>query len=134
MARPASYRQSAPRARATARLYAFPLRGEDRRHRVVDQPVLCARLARRQRQGGCNLAIRGADGQTEPYDFVKNYKVGPRFRRQAIRDFLFWEIEPSYNWRVDEPYFDREGAWRVEFRVEFLLFDNPAETVEKQMR
>ena len=37
----------------------------------------------------------GADGQTEPYDFVGNYKVGVRFRRQAYRDFLFWEVEPS---------------------------------------
>ena len=83
---------------------------------------------------GATWLYAGADGQTEPYDFVKNYRVGARFRRQAIRDFLFWEIEPSYNWRVDEPYFDREGAWRVEFRVELLLFDNPAETVEKQMR
>ena len=76
----------------------------------------------------------GADGQTEPYDFVKNYKVGARFRRQAYRDWLFWEVEPSYNWRVDEPYFDREGAWRIELRLEFLLFDNPGETLEKQIR
>ncbi len=76
----------------------------------------------------------GADGQTEPYDLVKNYRVGARVRRQAIKDFLFWEIEPSYNWRVDEPYLDREGAWRIELRLEFLLFDNPAETVDKQMR
>ena len=76
----------------------------------------------------------GADGQTEPYDFVKNYRVGLRFRRQAYRDFLFWEVEPSYNWRIDEPYFDREGAWRIELRLEFLIFDNPQETVERQIR
>ena len=37
----------------------------------------------------------GADGQTEPYDFVKNYKIGARFRRQAYRDFLLLEVEPS---------------------------------------
>ncbi len=83
---------------------------------------------------GATWLYVGADGQTEPYDFVKNYKVGARFRRQAYRDWLFWEIEPSYNWRVDEPYFDREGAWRIELRLEFLLFDNPGETVEKQIR
>ena len=85
------------------------------------------------RVGASRLYI-GADGQTEPYDFVKNYKVGMRIRRQAFKDFLFWEIEPSYNWRIDEPYFDREGAWRIELRLEFLLFDNPSETVEQQIR
>ena len=83
---------------------------------------------------GARWLYIGADGQTEPYDFVKNYKVGMRIRRQAFKDFLFWEIEPSYNWRIDEPYFDREGAWRIELRLEFLLFDNPSETVEQQIR
>ena len=83
---------------------------------------------------GATWLYVGADGQTEPYAFVKNYKVGARFRRQAYRDWLFWEIEPSYNWRIDEPYFDREGAWRIELRLEFLLFDKPGETLEKQIR
>ena len=83
---------------------------------------------------GATWLYVGADGQTEPYDFVKNYKVGVRFRRQAYRDFLFWEVEPSYNWRIDEPYFGREGAWRIELRLEFLLFDNPSETLENQIR
>ena len=68
-----------------------------------------------------------AEGRTEPYSYVKNYRVGARLRRQAFYDFLFIELEPSYNWRIDEPYFDREGAWRVELRFEFLLFDNPTE-------
>jgi hypothetical protein len=83
---------------------------------------------------GATWLYVGADGQTEPYDFVKNYRAGVRFRRQAYRDFLFWEVEPSYNWRIDEPYFAREGAWRIELRLEFLLFDNPGETLEKQIR
>ena len=83
---------------------------------------------------GATWLYVGADGQTEPYDFVKNHKVGARFRRQAYRDWLFWEIEPSYNWRIDEPYFDREGAWRIELRLEFLLFDSPGETLEEQIR
>lgn len=83
---------------------------------------------------GASWLYVGADGQTETYDFVKNYKVGMRIRRQAYKEFLFWEIEPSYNWRIDEPYFDREGAWRIELRLEFLLFVNPSETVEQQIR
>ena len=52
----------------------------------------------------------------------------------GYRDFLFWEIEPSYNWRIDEPYLDREGAWRIELRLEFLIFDNPQQTLERQIR
>ena len=83
---------------------------------------------------GATWLYVGADGQTEPYDFVKNYKVGARIRRQAYRDWLFWEVEPSYNWRIDGPYFDREGAWRIALRLELLLFDNPGETLEKQIR
>ncbi|MEY2908700.1 MAG: hypothetical protein RLZZ602_1223, partial [Pseudomonadota bacterium] len=27
-------------------------------------------------------------------------------------------------WRIDEPYLPRRGAWRVEVRAEFLLFDD----------
>ena len=63
-------------------------------------------------------------GATEPYDYVSNYKLGVRFRRQTYRDYLFIEFEPSYNWRVDEPYDSREGAWKVELRFEFLLFQD----------
>ena len=63
-------------------------------------------------------------GATEPYDYVSNYKLGVRFRRQTYRDYLFIEFEPSYNWRVDEPYDSREDAWKVELRFEFLLFQD----------
>lgn len=63
-------------------------------------------------------------GQTEPYDYVSNYRVGFRYRRQTYREYLFLEFEPSYNWRVDEPYDQRAGAWKVELRFEFLLFDD----------
>ena len=63
-------------------------------------------------------------GQTEPYEYVSNYRVGFRYRRQTYRKYLFLEFEPSYNWRVDEPYDERAGAWKVEVRFEFLLFDD----------
>ncbi len=63
-------------------------------------------------------------GQTDPYEYVSNYRVGFRYRRQTYRRYLFLEFEPSYNWRVDEPYDERAGAWRVELRFEFLLFDD----------
>ena len=82
---------------------------------------------------GATWVYVGAEGQTEPYADVKNYRVGMRLRRQAVKDYLFWEIEPSYNWRIDEPYFDREGAWKIELRLEFLLFANPGETVVRRL-
>jgi len=63
-------------------------------------------------------------GQTEPYEYVSNYRVGFRYRRQTYRRYLFLEFEPSYNWRVDEPYDERARAWRIELRFEFLLFDD----------
>lgn len=65
-----------------------------------------------------------ASGVTEPYDYVSNYRLGLRYRRQTYRDYLFVEVEPSYNWRIDEPGLPREGAWKVELRFEFLLFDD----------
>ena len=83
---------------------------------------------------GATWVYVGAEGQTEPFKYVKNYRLGMRLRRQAVKDYLFWEVEPSYNWRIDEPYFDREGAWKIELRLEFLLFNNSGETVERQIR
>lgn len=62
-------------------------------------------------------------GQTKPSSYVNNYQVGLRFRAQALRKFLFFELEPTFNYRVDEPEASRKGAWALEARIEFLLFD-----------
>lgn len=63
-------------------------------------------------------------GVTEPNQYISNYRLGLRFRRQTYRDYLFLEFEPSYNWRIDEPGLERAGAWKVEIRFEFLLYDD----------
>jgi len=63
-------------------------------------------------------------GATEPYQYVSNYRVGVRYRRQTYRKYLFVELEPSYNWRVDEPFDQRAGAWKIELRFELLLFED----------
>jgi hypothetical protein len=65
----------------------------------------------------------GVKGQTEPDSFRENYQVGLRLRAQAIREFLFFELEPTLNQRIDAPDLPRDTAWAVEARVEFLLFD-----------
>jgi hypothetical protein len=66
----------------------------------------------------------GLSGRTDPYVYEDNYFVGARYRMQAYRDYLFFEVEPSYNWRVNEPFLDRRGAWKVELRLELLLDNN----------
>lgn len=65
----------------------------------------------------------GIRGHTEPDSYRENYQVGLRLRAQAIREFLFFELEPTLNQRIDAPNLPRETAWAVEARVEFLLFD-----------
>ena len=65
----------------------------------------------------------GIRGHTEPDCYIENYQVGLRLRAQAIREFLFFELEPTLNQRIDAPNLPRETAWAVEARVEFLLFD-----------
>lgn len=65
----------------------------------------------------------GIRGHTEPDSYRENYQVGLRLRAQAIREFLFFELEPTLNQRIDAPNLPREIAWAVEARVEFLLFD-----------
>jgi hypothetical protein len=65
----------------------------------------------------------GIRGHTEPDSYRENYQVGLRLRAQAIREFLFFELEPTLNQRIDAPDLPRDTAWAVEARVEFLLFD-----------
>ncbi len=67
------------------------------------------------------MIYAGLSGQTQPESYVSNYRLGVRYRRQTYRDYLFVELEPSYNWRIDTPGLPREGAWRLELRFEFLF-------------
>jgi len=120
--------------RSLVRSYTRLMRGEETDGLEWSTNLSYARAWNNDRgRVGATWLYVGAEGQTDPYDYVSNYLVGVRFRRQAYRDFLFWEIEPSYNWRIDEPYFDRDGAWKVVLRLEFLLFDNPDPSRERQL-
>ena len=64
------------------------------------------------------LTIRG---ETRPESFVQNYRVGTVFRRQVYRDFLFFEVEPSANYRKPNYEEDRELAWQIVLRLEIHL-------------
>ena len=65
----------------------------------------------------------GIKGHTEPESYTENYQLGLRLRAQALREFLFFEVEPTFNRRIDAPGLPRQNAWGVIARVEFLLFD-----------
>jgi hypothetical protein len=63
----------------------------------------------------------GASGFTRPDRYTNNYSIGFLFRRQVYRDFLFFELEPSFNYRKVDFDADREGLWRVVARLEIAL-------------
>jgi hypothetical protein len=60
-------------------------------------------------------------GETQPDSYVQNYSLGTIVRRQMYRDFLFFEVEPSANYRKLEYGDDRDLAWQLIFRLEVHL-------------
>ena len=73
-------------ARAGSSLtHAFLYGEKTEANRVVNQLVLRPRLGGSERPRRRQLATYvGADGQAEPDDLAKNYKLGMRIRRQAL--------------------------------------------------
>lgn len=74
-------------------------------------------------QGRAAMVFAEVSGVTQPFSYVSNYRLGARLRRHTYRDYLFVELEPSYNRRIDAPGLPRRGAWQVELRLELLLFN-----------
>lgn len=64
------------------------------------------------------LTVRG---KTRPESWVQNYAIGTVFRRKVYRDFLFFEVEPSANYRKPNVFEDREFVWQVVLRLEIHL-------------
>ncbi len=60
------------------------------------------------------------NGITDP-SYTKNYRLGMLFRRQVYRQYLFAELEPSYNFRRNNVDAGRNGVWRVVVRFEIAL-------------
>jgi hypothetical protein len=68
------------------------------------------------------LSYFGAiNGVTDPSSYVKNYRLGVEFRRKIYRDFLFFEVEPSWNYRRRNYDDDRDTAWAIMLRLEVAL-------------
>lgn len=62
----------------------------------------------------------GVEGFSDP-SFVENYRVGIVFRRNFYRKFLFFQVEPSYNYRKRLEDDNRSGAWHIALRLEMVL-------------
>lgn len=61
------------------------------------------------------------DGVTDPETEIRNYRLGFVLRRQLWRPYLFVEVEPSYNWRLQPEDVRRKGVLGVVLRLEFAL-------------
>ena len=65
----------------------------------------------------------GAWGYTEPEFETEEYFVALRYRRQFLRHWLFWEIEPEHAWPKDFDTGERRSDWRLTFTIE-IQFEN----------
>ena len=61
------------------------------------------------------------DGVTDPETEIRNYRLGFVVRRQLWRPYLFVEVEPSYNWRLQPDDIRRKGVLGAVLRLEFAL-------------
>ncbi|MDH5612343.1 MAG: hypothetical protein OEY66_07810 [Gammaproteobacteria bacterium] len=55
---------------------------------------------------------------TEPSNYVQNSRIGVRYRRNAYRKWLFYEIAPAVNWDRVFITDERKAAWEILFRLE----------------
>lgn len=61
------------------------------------------------------------DGTTDPKTFAYNYTLGTAYRQQFYRDYLYWEIEPTYSYRREKLEEKRKGVLGIVLRLEILL-------------
>ena len=61
-------------------------------------------------------------GETDPR-YLKSRGFSASYRREFLRRWLFWELQPRYEWRKDNPGENRNGVFSTEFRLEIVLGD-----------
>ena len=79
------------------------------------------------------IAIRsevGAFGYTSPRFDVEEYFVAFRYRRQFLRQWLFFELQPEHAWPLDFETGERRRDWRFTFTVE-VQFENQRSRQER---
>lgn len=59
-------------------------------------------------------------GETDPENLTRSYALGVRYRRNFLRPWIFFEIEPSYAWRRESVEESRSSLWLLTLRLEFL--------------
>lgn len=96
--------------------------GVDWRTRVVGFQQLDQRTALRMDVG--------AFGWTRPTFEVEEYFVSLRLRRQFLRRWLYFELQPEHAWPLDFDGVTRRRDWRFTFTLE-VQFEN---TVARQAR
>ena len=65
----------------------------------------------------------GMFGYTRPSFEVEEYFVALRYRRQFLRPWLFYELQPQYAWPLESIGGDRRSDWRFRFTIE-IQFEN----------
>jgi hypothetical protein len=78
------------------------------------------------RQLDMQSAVRaevGAWGYSEPRFETEEYFVALRYRRQFLRHWLYWEVEPEHAWPKDFDTGERRSDWRLTFTIE-IQFEN----------
>jgi hypothetical protein len=67
---------------------------------------------------GYSASVSGA---TRPNNHIKNYRLGVKWRRQILRNFLYLELEPAYNYRKKNIEDNREGVFSFDIKLEIAL-------------
>lgn len=60
-------------------------------------------------------------GETRPDYLTTSYGLGLRYRKQVIRPWIFYELEPTYSWGREEIENNREGKVGFTVRLEMLF-------------
>ncbi|MCC5871739.1 MAG: hypothetical protein JJU22_05025 [Gammaproteobacteria bacterium] len=78
------------------------------------------------RQLDTRSALRGeigSFGYTRPRFEVEEYFVALRYRRQFLRRWLYYELQPEHAWPLDEDTGSRRSDWRFSLTLE-VQFEN----------
>ena len=79
---------------------------------------------KRLQQEAALRAFVFTNGETDPR-FLKSRGLGAGYRRQFWRRWLFWEVEPHYQWRKERAGESRDGIFGVDLRLELVFGERP---------
>lgn len=66
----------------------------------------------------------GLSGHTRPSNLVDIYRIFTRYRRNFLRPWLFFELEPEISWPRD-PFGEYPSTYAFTFRIEVVFFGTP---------